>query len=573
MALTADRTWTITLPPTPPSAAPAPAEPTGRRPLLQVLGPMSPRYADVLTPEALEFLSALHTRFAGARHELLVRRQERRAGITEGADPCFLPETAAVRADPTWQVAGAGPGLEDRRVQIAGPTDPRTAVDALGSGASVWLADLEDATSPTWENVMGGQLVLRDAVRGRLSCTDADGREHHADPRSGRTPTIVVRPRGWQLTEKHLCYVDRAGHRSPASASLVDVGLHLFHNARELIACGAGPYFSLPKLEGHLEARLWNEVFVAAQQELGLPRGTIRATVLIETVTAAFEMEEILHELREHCAGLDAGRWDYLFSLVKGFRDRGPEFVLPDREAICTTAPPLRTFAELLVETCHRRGAHALGGMSAVAPQPQDPAATARALAEVAADERREAAAGFDGTWVAHPALVAVARAQFDAVLGERPHQVVRPASGRREEAATAAQLLDVGALGGRVTDAGLRRATATAVRYLDAWLRGRGALLLDGLVEDAATAEISRSLVWQWVRHEVTTAEGARVTREHAEAVLAQVLAELPRTPGDRVDEAAEVFREVALGEEFPTFLTVAAYGRHLVQQREPLA
>jgi malate synthase len=548
-------------------AGPVSLSPFGARtPTMAVLPDLGPRHEEVLTPQALAFLAELHVRFAGARHDLLVRRQVRRAAMADGADPGFARETAGIRRDPTWQVAGAGPGLADRRVEITGPTDPKMAVNALSSGAQVWLADLEDATSPTWANVICGQVTLRDAVRGRLEHTSPDGRRYRVEPASGRAPTIVMRPRGWHLVEKHLRYVDRAGQSHPASAALVDFGLFAFHNARELVARGAGPYLYLPKLEGYLEARLWNEVFELAQQRLGLPRGTIRATVLIETITAAFEMEEILYELREHCAGLNAGRWDYIFSLIKAYRGRGPEFVLPDRSAITMTVPPLATYAELLVQTCHRRGAYAIGGMSAAIPRRDDPAATATALQAVAADKRREAGQGFDGSWVAHPGLVFTARAEFDAVLAGRPHQLLRPA-GRSlpDDADTAARLLDVAAVAGEVTEAGLRSNVSAAVRYLDAWLRGTGAVAIDSRMEDAATAEISRAQVWQWIQHGVTTREGRLVTGAGVERVLGEVVAGLPHPAGNRLDDAAAVFRDVALGPDLPPFLTTVAYARYL--------
>lgn len=531
---------------------------------VEVRGPWVPGTDEVLTPEALDLVAELHAQFAGRRHDLLLERQRRREAVANGADLDHLPETAHIRADPTWRVAGPGPGLEDRRVEITGPTDRKMTVNALNSGARVWLADLEDATSPTWRNVVGGQHSLLDAVRGRVDFTSPEGKEHRVRT-DAPTPTIVMRPRGWHLVEKHLCVTDRTGQRSPASASLVDAGLYAFHNARALVESGRGPYFYLPKLESHHEARLWDDVFTLLERRLGLDHGTIRATVLVETVTAAFEMEEILFALRDHCAGLNAGRWDYIFSLIKTFRDRGTRFVLPDRSAVTMEVPFMRAYSDLLVATCHRRGAQAIGGMSAFIPNRRDPDVTARALEQVRRDKQREAAAGFDGTWVAHPDLVPVAGAVFDAVLGERPDQrdVLRD-----DVHVTAQDLLDVASAGGRVTDAGVRSDVSVALRYLESWLRGTGAAAIDDLMEDAATAEIARSQLWQWVHHGVTTAEGTRVTREHVEAVLAQVLAGLARTPGDRYDDAAAVLRQVALGEDFPTFLTLVAYPQHLVER-----
>lgn len=527
---------------------------------LRVLGPDVPGTREVLTPEALAFVAELHTRFLGRRNELLALRQERRRRFADGADPGFLPETAAIRADRGWRVAGAGPGLEDRRVEITGPTDRKMTVNALNSGAQVWLADLEDATSPTWRNVVGGQHSLFDAFRGQVDFTSPEGKEYRVGP---TTPTVVMRPRGWHLAEKHLGFTDRAGQEVAACASLVDAGLYLFHNARLLVDAGRGPYLYLPKLESHLEARLWNDVFVAVQDLLGLPQGTIRATVLIETLPAAFEMEEILYELRDHCAGLNAGRWDYLFSVIKTFRSRGRRYVLPDRSRLTMTVPFMRAYTELLVATCHRRGAHAIGGMSAFIPDRRDPQVTDRALAQVREDKQREASAGYDGTWVAHPDLVPVARDVFDEVLGARPHQLHRL---RDDVVVGARELLDIRSAAGQVTSAGVRSNVSVALRYLESWLRGTGAAAIDHLMEDAATAEISRSQLWQWIHHEVVTTDGTRVTRGYVEWVLGDVLARLPRHEGDRYDDAADVLRQVALGEDFPTFLTLCAYSQHLV-------
>ncbi|WP_258725221.1 malate synthase A [Cellulomonas sp. NS3] len=552
--------------PTTTTSAPLPSTTT---PTIEVLGAVVPGSDTVLTPDALAFVAALHARFTGPRHDLLLARQRRRERFANGLDPDFRPETRHVREDPTWRVAGPGPGLEDRRVEITGPTDRKMTVNALNSGAKVWLADLEDATSPTWENVVGGQANLALAIRGRVDFTSDEGKEYRVGP---TTPTIVMRPRGWHLAEKHLRFTDRAGQRTPASASLVDAGLYLFHNAHALIARGRGPYLYLPKIEGYLEARLWNDVFVFVEQELRLPRGSIRATVLIETITAAFEMEEILYELREHCAGLNAGRWDYIFSIIKSFRSRGPRFVLPDRARVTMTVPFMRAYTELLVATCHRRGAHAIGGMSAFIPNRRDPEVTERALQQVRADKEREAGQGYDGTWVAHPDLVPVARAVFDEALGDRPDQRDRL---RDDVRVTAAELLDIPSAGGgepgAVTDAGVRSNVSVALRYLEAWLRGSGAVAIDNLMEDAATAEISRSQLWQWVHHGIVTAEGTTITAEHVERVLGAVLDELPRSGSDRYDDAARLLREVALDEHYPTFLTVPAYTQHLVERPTP--
>jgi malate synthase len=532
---------------------------------IEVRGPLLDRFDEVLTPEALAFVTRLHDLFMGRRQERLAGRLLFRQGIDNGRNLRFLDDTAGIRRDPSWRVAGPGPGLHDRRIEITGPTDRKMTVNALNSGAKVWLADLEDATSPTWANVIEGQLNLADAIRRRIDFTSAEGKEYRL---GAETPTIVMRPRGWHLVEKHLRYVDQAGIPVPASASLVDFGLYAFHNARELIARGSGPYFYLAKLENHLEARLWNDVFTFTEAALGLDHGTIRATVLIETITAAFEMEEILFELRDHCAGLNAGRWDYIFSIIKNFRGRGDGFVLPDRKAITMTVPFMRAYTELLVSTCHRRGAHAIGGMSAFIPNRRDPEATERALAQVAADKRREATDGFDGSWVAHPDLIDTARAEFDAVLGDRPNQVDRL---RDDVHVTPDDLLDL-RIDGTVTDAGVAANVSIALRYLEAWLRGTGAVAIDGLMEDAATAEISRSQLWQWIHRRVVTAEGTLVTRELVERLLLEELVRLEQ-PGSRFEEAAEIVRATALADDFPAFLTIPAYARFLVESREPAA
>ena len=507
---------------------------------VEVIGPLGERFDEILTPGALELLALLHRAFNGRRTELLALRDERQERLTAGDNLDFLPGTAAVR-DGDWRVAPPAPGLVDRRVEITGPTDAKMTINALNSGAKVWLADLEDANTPLWDNVIGGQLNLRDAVAGTLRFTGPDGRRYELG--DGEHATIVVRPRGWHLPEKHIL-VD--GERT--SGSLVDFGLYLFHCAHPQLERGHGPYFYLPKMESHLEARLWNEVFLLAQEHLGLPAGTVRATVLIETLPAAFEMDEILYELREHSAGLNAGRWDYMFSTIKTFRER-PEFVLPDRNAVTMTAPFMRAYTELLVQTCHRRGAHAMGGMAAFIPSRRDAELNERALAKVREDKRREAADGFDGTWVAHPDLVPVALAEF-----ERPNQLDRL---REEVAVSEAQLLDVASTPGEITEEGLSNDVAVALRYLTAWLGGIGAVGIFNLMEDVATAEIARSQVWQWIRH-------GRFEREHVQRVIGD---EVDRLRGElnegeqRVDEAREIFEQVALGERFVEFLTLPAY------------
>lgn len=530
-------------------------------PAIEVVGPMRERYDEILTAEALAFVTELHDRFAGRRHDRLADRMRRRFEIGNGHDPAFRSDTAHIRDDDSWRVAGAGPGLEDRRVEITGPTDPKMTINALNSGARVWLADQEDATSPTWGNVVGGQLSLYDAIRGQLRHAGPDGREYAVT--AERTPTIVMRPRGWHLVEKHLAFTDRYGRTLDASGSLVDFGLYAFHNAQALVDAGRGPYFYLAKLESSDEAQLWDDVFTFTEQRLGLAHGTIRATVLIETLPAAFEMDEILFALRDHCAGLNAGRWDYIFSMIKNYRGRGARFVLPDRSQVTMTVPFMRAYTELLVKTCHRRGAHAIGGMSAFIPNRRDPEVTRVAFEKVSADKQREAGDGFDGTWVAHPDLIAVAQAEFDAVLGERPNQLDRQ---RDDVEVTASELIEC-EIGLPITAAGVRANVSVAIRYLEAWLRGVGAVAIDNLMEDAATAEISRSQIWQWIQQDRETDDGTRITREYVEGLIADVVQGAHRSDDDRFDDAAELFRDVALGVDFPAFLTLSAYARHLVE------
>ncbi len=526
---------------------------------VEIAGEIRERYEEILTPEAIRFVAELHHRFAGRRHDRLADRMRRRFEIGNGRDPKFRKDTAHIREDSRWRVAGAGPGLEDRRVEITGPTDPKMTINALNSGAKVWLADQEDATSPTWKNVIEGQLSLRDAIRGELTYTSPEGKRYEVT--ATETPTIVMRPRGWHLVEKHLRFTDRLGRHMAMSASLVDFGLYLFHNAQALIDSGRGPYFYLPKIESSEEARLWDDVFSYSEEALGIKHGTIRATVLIETLPAAFEMDEILFELRDHCAGLNAGRWDYIFSIIKNYRGRGARFVMPDRSEVTMTVPFMRAYTELLVKTCHKRGAHAIGGMSAFIPNRRDPEATARALEKVSADKNREAGDGFDGTWVAHPDLIPAAQAEFDAVLGDRPNQLDRQ---RDDVKVKAVDLLDVH-IGRPITAQGVHDNVSVAIRYVEAWLRGVGAVAIDNLMEDAATAEISRSQVWQWIHQDRTTEDGTAITREYIEQLIQQTLAEVPRTDGDRFDDAADVFREVATGDDFPTFLTTVAYSKYL--------
>jgi len=549
----------MTTPTAPPTTAPTQTIQQG--PALHITGPMRDRFDEILTPEAVAFLSELHHRFANRRHDRLADRMRRRFEIGNGHDPRFRDDTRHIRDDDDWRVAGAGPGLEDRRVEITGPTDAKMTINALNSGARVWLADQEDATSPTWTNVIGGQLSLRDAIRGELSFTNEAGKTYEVT--AEQTPTIVMRPRGWHLTEKHLTFIDRTGRSMAASASLVDFGLYFLHNAKALIDSGRGPYFYIAKLESSEEAKLWDDVFTFSEDYIGIEHGTIRATVLIETLPAAFEMEEILFELRDHCAGLNAGRWDYIFSIIKNYRGRGARFVLPDRSEVTMTVPFMRAYTELLVKTCHKRGAFAIGGMSASIPNRRDPEATARALEKVAADKKREAADGFDGTWVAHPDLIPTAQAEFDAVLDGRPNQLERQ---RDDVSVRAEDLLDL-RIGRPITGKGVRENVSVAIRYIEAWLRGLGAVAIDNLMEDAATAEISRSQVWQWIHQDRSTEDGTRITPEYIEGLITEVLAQATRSAGDRFDDAAALFREVSLGAEFPAFLTTSAYSKFLVE------
>ena len=520
----------------------------------QVLGGAVERSEEILTPAALEFVAELHARFAGRRDELLAARAERRTEASRTGRLDFLPETAEVR-ESEWRVADAPEDLTDRRVEITGPTERKMAINALNSGARVWLADLEDANTPHWTNVVSGQVNLFDAVRGTISFTSPDGKSY-ALREGARPATIVMRPRGWHLDERHLTFDGRRG-----VGALVDFGLYFFHNVKALFERGSGPYFYLPKLESHLEARLWNDVFVFAQERLGMPHGSIRATVLIETIPAAFEMEEILYELRDHASGLNAGRWDYLFSLIKYFRDAGSDFVLPDRNDVTMTAPFMRAYTELLVRTCHKRGAFAMGGMAAFIPNRRDPEVTEKALAKVREDKRREAGDGFDGSWVAHPDLVDICAEEFGKVLGDRPNQLDRL---REDVSVTAAQLLDVKATPGAATEGGLRAAVDVGVRYLASWLSGNGAAAIHNLMEDAATAEISRSQVWQWVRNGVVLDTGAEVTTDLVRSVLGEIRDALAdEVPAEFLDPAVELFEEVALADEFPDFLTLPAYER----------
>ncbi|WP_461189037.1 malate synthase A [Arthrobacter sp. Z4-13] len=519
------------------------------------------RQNEVLTPDALEFVAKLHRATAERRQELLQARRTRRAEIAGGADPRFLRETESIRNDPSWRVAPPAPGLEDRRVEITGPVDKKMTINALNSGAKVWLADMEDSSTPTWRNVIKGQLNLTDALERRIDFTTEEGKEYKLRP-AGELPTIVVRPRGWHLPEKHML-IDG----SPIAGGIVDFGLFFFHNARRLLAQCKGPYFYLPKIENHLEARLWNDIFILAQDLLGIPQGTIRATVLIETITAAFEMEEILYELRDHASGLNAGRWDYIFSLIKNFRTRGPRFVLPDRAQVTMTAPFMRAYTEQLVRACHKRGAMAIGGMAAAVPNRKDPEANTNALEKVRADKAREATDGFDGSWVAHPDLVPVCREVFDSILGEKPNQLDRL---REDVTPDDRALINVAATEGTITEKGIRNNIEVGIRYIESWLRGNGAVAIHNLMEDAATAEISRSQLWQWIYARAITDHGEIITHHWIEELLDQEFARLERFDGDRFEDARDIFEEVTLAQDFPSFLTLPAYARYLTEARE---
>ncbi|MBV1854719.1 malate synthase A [Catellatospora tritici] len=498
---------------------------------------------EILSAEAVEFVAELQRRFRPRRDELLAARQARQKEISRSGRLDFRADTAWIR-ESDWAVAPAPADLVDRRVEITGPTDRKMTINALNSGAKVWLADLEDANTPHWANVVGGQQSLYEAVRRTISLQQGD-KLYALHP--GPLPTIVVRPRGWHLDERHLP-VDGA----PGVAALVDFGLHFFHNAAELLRRGSGPYFYLPKLESSAEARLWQDVFTAAQELLGIPYGSIRATVLIETITAAFEMDEILYELRDHASGLNAGRWDYLFSLIKKFREH-QRYVLPDRGSVTMAAPFLRAYAQLLVKTCHRRGAYAIGGMAAFIPNRRDPNVTANALAKVRQDKEREAADGFDGSWVAHPDLVPVCLEVFEKALDGAPNQLPRQ---RPDVEVAADDLLDVSTVPGRITRAGVRANIDVGIRYLQAWLGGNGAAAINNLMEDAATAEISRSQLWQWLRHEVVLDSGERVTRSLLQELIEAEMLEL----GPEYAIARGLFEQVALCDEFTPFLTLPA-------------
>jgi malate synthase len=524
--------------------------PTPRIGGLDVAAPLPPAYTEILTPEACRFVADLEAAFGSRRRELLARRVERQRAIDAGRMPDFLPDTAHLRGG-DWRVPPPPRDLLDRRTEITGPVDRKMAINALNSGAQCWMADFEDANSPTWSNVIEGQLNLRDAIRRTIAFTSPEGKRYALQE---KTATILVRPRGWHLDEKHVLLDGRR-----ISASLFDWGLYFFHNAQELLARGSGPYFYLPKLEGHLEARLWNDVFLHAQAALGLPRGTIRATVLIETILGCFEAEEILYELREHASGLNCGRWDYIFSVVKKFRNR-PEYLFPDRALITMTVPFMRAYCLHVIDVCHRHGAYAMGGMAAQIPIKNDPAAHEAAIAKVRADKEREARDGHDGTWVAHPGLVAPALEAFSRHMNG-PNQLSRIHGVKT----TAAELL--APLRGPITEQGVRWNLHVGVRYLEAWLDGSGAEPIFNLMEDLATAEISRSQLWQWLRHGATLDDGRRVTAELYDRLLQEELGEIRAEYGEarytagQFPAAVELFMRMSKSAQFDEFLSLPAY------------
>ena len=516
-------------------------------------GTMPPEFAQMLSPAAVDFLAGLARQFTARRSDLLQARQTRQAAIDSGQMPDFLPETAPIRDDPAWQVAPVPPDLQDRRVEITGPTDRKMVINALNCGAKVFMADFEDANSPSWDNMLRGQINLRDAIQGSITFTNPDGRFYQLNP---ETATLMVRPRGWHLDESHFL-VDGA----PIPASLFDFGLYFFHNAQTALQRGTGPYFYLPKLESHLEARLWNDVFVHAQNALGIPQGTIKATVLIETILAAFEAEEILYELRQHSAGLNCGRWDYIFSYIKKFR-RHPAYLLPDRAQVTMTVPFMHNYTLQVIKVCHRRGAHAMGGMAAQIPIKNDPAANQAALDKVRRDKLREAQDGHDGTWVAHPGLVQIAREVFDEYM-PRANQIDRQ---RGDVQVSAADLLTPS--GGTVTEAGIRLNLKVGIQYLEAWLGGSGCVPLYSLMEDAATAEISRAQLWQWLHHQATLDDGRPLTLDLFSRLLEEEMDAIRSEVGDarfakgRFQLAMQLFDAMIRDDEFAEFLTLPAYG-----------
>ena len=525
-------------------------------PGIEINAPISPAYAEILTPEAMLFAARLQRGFGARRDELLATRAERQKEWDAGKLPDFLPETAHIRADDSWRVNACPQDLQDRRVEITGPVDRKMVINALNCGANTFMADFEDSNTPTWSNQLEGQINLRDAVRRTITMTNEAGKVYQLND---KTAALIVRPRGWHLDEKHVLIDGK-----PMSGGIFDFALYFFHNAKELIKRNSGPYFYLPKMESHLEARLWNDIFCMAQDELGIPRGTIKATCLIETLLAAFEMDEILYELKEHSAGLNAGRWDYIFGAIKKLR-LNKDFCLAERAQVTMTAPFMRPYCLLLVKTCHARGAFAMGGMAAQIPIKNDPDANNAAMARVKADKQREATDGYDGTWVAHPGLVGIAKAEFDAVM-KTPNQISR----RRDDVNVAAKdLLNFGPEG-PITESGLRMNINVGIQYIGSWLGGNGCVPIFNLMEDAATAEISRSQIWQWIRSpKGKLDDGRKITREMVSALVPQEMPKIREYLGDagwalgKYEEAAKMFEEMCLDDNFVEFLTLPAYAR----------
>jgi malate synthase len=506
----------------------------------------------VLTDTSLELIALLHRSFNARRLELLAARTERMARIASGENLKFLEETKTIREDNSWTVAPAPKALQDRRVEITGPTDRKMTINALNSGAKIWLADQEDANTPLWENVIGGQINLRASITREIDFTNEAGKTYALRP-DNELAVIVMRPRGFHLPEKHITIDGEI-----TSGSFVDFALYMAASAQLQIDRGQGPYFYLAKLESHLEARLWNDVFNVAQDFLGIARGTIRATVLIETFPAAFEMEEFLYELKDHCAGLNAGRWDFMFSVIKNYRTRGKDFVLPDRNSVPMTVPFMRAYTELLVRTCHKRGAHAIGGMAAFIPS-ADPAINETAFAKVKADKAREAHDGFDGSWVAHPGMVEICREEFTKILGNKPNQKDKL---REDVRVSEADLLNIKATPGAVTEAGLRNNISVSIQYLEKWLKGTGAVAIFNLMEDAATAEISRSQIWQWIHNQITLEEGTLITPDLVKKLADEEIAKLGDEPS-KFTVARDNFIAVSVSEEYLDFLTLPAYAQ----------
>ena len=519
---------------------------------IQITGPVTPEFAEILTPEAMNFVATLVRAFTDRREELLRRRAQRQTEINAGKLPDFLPETEHIR-NSEWTIAPEPADLQDRRVEITGPVERKMIINALNSGAKVFMADFEDAFSPTWEGTIEGQINVRDAVNHTITYNSPEGKQYALNE---EIATLLVRPRGWHLTEKHVLIDGK-----PISGGIFDFGLYFFHNAKTLIEKGTGPYFYLPKLESHLEARLWNDVFVLAQRELGIPQGTIKATVLIETILATFEMDEILYELREHSAGLNCGRWDYIFSVIKKFRNI-PDFILPDRAQVTMTTHFMRSYSLLTIKTCHRRNAHAIGGMAAQIPIKNDAKANEEALARVRADKRREVTDGHDGTWVAHPGLVAIAMEEFDAVM-KGPNQIDKK---REDVHSTAADLLKVP--DGTITEAGLRNNISVSIQYLESWLRGNGCVPINNLMEDAATTEIARSQIWQWIHHpKGILDDGRKVTVDLFHELAKDELEKIRSAVGEQefarrqFQTASEILDTIITDDQFTEFLTLPAY------------